>query len=188
MVKEWVMDQDDFDRFLAWLHPDREEAGKKYEEICRRLMKICRARGFVETAAEEITDETINRVIRKVPEIADHYIGDPALYCYGVLRNVMKERDRRPRPPGSLTVPAPDSWDEKEPRYACLDRCMDEQSPEDRRLLLEYYGAEGREKIDQRRQMAEQLGMSDNALRIRLCRLRAALKACVNQCLEQPAG
>jgi hypothetical protein len=31
------MNMDDFDRFLAWLDPNRDEAGRRYEEIRRRL-------------------------------------------------------------------------------------------------------------------------------------------------------
>ena len=183
MVKEWVMNQDDFDRFLRWLDPDRDEACKKYEKICRRIMTICRARSIPEIDAEEIVDETIDRVVRKVPQIADSYKGDPALYCYGVVRHVIHEWLRRPRPLAPL--PWPDSWEEKEPRYACLDRCMDELPPEDKRLVLDYYTDDGRPKIERRRQLAAELGISENALRIRMCRLRAALKDCIQECLKK---
>jgi RNA polymerase sigma factor (sigma-70 family) len=184
MVKEWVMNEDDFDRFLAWLDPDRDEACKKYEKICRRIMTICRARSIPEIDAEEIVDETIDRVVRKVPQIADSYKGDPALYCYGVARNVIHEWLRRHRPPVP-PLPWPDSWEEKEPRYACLDRCLNELPPKDQDLLLDYYALDGREKIKRRRQLAAELGISENALRIRLSRLRAMLKDCIEDCLKQ---
>ncbi len=184
MVKEWDMDQGDFERFLAWLHPDRDEGCMKYQDICRRLMTVCRARGFTEMEAEEIVDETINRVVRKVPEIADFYTGDPALYCYGVLRNVMHEWHRHPTlvPP---PPPPPDDLDQKERLAACLDHCMEKLSAEDRQLVLDYYADKGRAKIERRRELAERLGISENALRIRLTRLRATLKTCILACLEQ---
>jgi DNA-directed RNA polymerase specialized sigma24 family protein len=179
MVKEWVMNHDDFDRFLAWLHPDRDEAAEKYEKIRRRLTKIFESHGCAE--ADDLADETFDRVVRKVPEVADSYVGDPALYCYGVGRKVRLERcHRSPVPP---PLPPPDHWDEREPRYTCLDECMMELPPEDRQLALSYYADEGRTKIERRQKLAEGLGGS-NALRIRMYRIRAALHGCIDDCLK----
>jgi hypothetical protein len=33
MVNKWTLTHDGFNRLLSWLDPDREQAGKKYEEI-----------------------------------------------------------------------------------------------------------------------------------------------------------
>ena len=183
MVKEWVMTQDDFDRFLAWLHPDRDEAGKIHEKIRCRLIKIFESRGMTE--AEEMADDVIDRVIRKVPEVAETYVGDPALYFYGVASKVLLERTRRR--PVPLPVPLPDPWDEKEPRYACLDDCMKKLPPEDQQVAQGYYADDGKTHKDRRQALAEELGVSLNALRIRLCRIRATLKGCISECLQQPA-
>lgn len=185
MAKEWVMNQDDYERFLAWLHPDRDEAYQKYKKICRRIMAVCRAHSIPDLGVEEIVDETISRVVRKLPEIADSYKGDPAPYCYAVARNVMYEWLRRPRPP----VPPPPQplheVEEKERLDRCLEHCLKQLAPEDRRRLLDYYSAEGREKIELRRRLAAELGISENALRIRLSRLRATLKDCIEECLKK---
>ncbi|HJQ27005.1 MAG TPA: hypothetical protein VKA60_24165 [Blastocatellia bacterium] len=180
------MNEDDFDRFLRWLDPDREEAGKKYEKIRCWLMRICRARGRSEAQAEEIADEVITRVVRKLPEIIATYEGPREPYFYGVLRNVLREPD--PPPPAPPPAPSPDDLDEKERRDQCLEHCLQQQSPDDQQLLRDYYTDDGRAKIERRRQLAERLGLSDNALRIRLCRLRAALKGCIEDCLAQAAG
>ncbi|HZT35185.1 MAG TPA: hypothetical protein VFA15_04640, partial [Nitrososphaera sp.] len=69
--------------------------------------------------------------------------------------------------------------------HICLDRCLKELSSKDRRLLLDYYSKDGREKIELRRRLAAELGISENALRIRLSRLRATLKGCIEACLKQ---
>ncbi|MEN3335448.1 MAG: hypothetical protein V7641_4813 [Blastocatellia bacterium] len=180
MVKEWVMNQDDFERFLAWLDPDRDKAGKKYEEIRRRLIKMFESRGCME--AEEMTDDTFDRVVRKVPEIIDSYFGDPALYCYGVGRNVRLERYRKP--PTPMPMPLPDPWDVREPPFACLDRCLKKLKPDDQRVALLYYTGDGRAKIEQRQKLAEELGGS-NALRIRMHRIRVTLRACIDDCLKE---
>jgi len=182
MVKEWVMNQDDFERFLRWLDPDREEAGMRYEKIRHRMIAICRARGKTEARGEEIADEVFNRVVRKLPEIIDTYVGPPEPYIYGVLRKVVLEPDPLPPPP---PPPPPDDPRKKEQRDVCLRHCLKQLPPEDAELLLEYYADDGRAKIERRRELAERLGISENALRIRLHRLRATLKACMDDCLKE---
>src|ERR1044072_6747769 len=96
MKNEWNLTQDAFDKFLTWLNPNREQAATKYEEVRRKLIKIFACRGCAE--AEDLADETINRVIRKMQELIDSYVGDPALYFYGVARNVHLEYVRKSPP------------------------------------------------------------------------------------------
>lgn len=93
--KEWVISQEAFDTMLDWLDADRERAGCKYEAIRLRLIKIFTCRGC--QAAEELADETINRVIGRIVEIANGYRGDPALYFYGVAQKVFLEYSRKVR-------------------------------------------------------------------------------------------
>jgi DNA-directed RNA polymerase specialized sigma24 family protein len=181
------MDQDDFERFLAWLDPDHDKAVMKYKEICRRLTKMFESRGFVE--AEEMADDTFDRVVRKVPEIADSYVGDPARYFYGVARKVLKEWERRRKLFIPLSGPLPDhrndrkDIDNKERLDACLEHCMEKLPAEDRRVARLYYEGDGRAKIEQRQKLAEESGGS-NALRIRMHRIRAVLKDCISECLK----
>ena len=89
MKKEWVLTQDAFDTLLSWLDSDRDRAGTKYETIRLRLIKSFTCRGCWE--AEELADETINRVVSRVPELAGEYRGDPALYFYGVSQRIQLE-------------------------------------------------------------------------------------------------
>jgi len=179
--KEWELTEEAFSRFLTWLHPDPEQAGKKYEDVRRRLIKIFACRGC--TCPEDLADETINRVTRRVPEIAETYVGDPALYFYGVAHNVHLEYVRRkpdPKPP-----PAPDEQSQSEEQYACLEQCMDRLPSHSRDLVLVYYQEEKHAKIGLRKQLAARLGIPLNALRIRACRIRMNLHECVVECLKQ---
>jgi len=89
MSKEIVITQEGFNTLLSWLDRNRETAGQKYEKIRRRLIRIFYGRGCFE--AEELADETINRVIRKLPQLLDDYAGEPALYFYGVANNIYQE-------------------------------------------------------------------------------------------------
>ncbi|HEX8186510.1 MAG TPA: sigma-70 family RNA polymerase sigma factor [Blastocatellia bacterium] len=184
MKNEWNLTQEAFDKFLAWLNPNREQAAKKYEEVRRKLIKIFACRGCLE--AEDLADETINRVIRKVQQIIDSYVGDPALYFYGVARNVHLEHVRKSPP--ALPIPPSDTPQQKEEQCECLERCLDKLSAENRRLVLEYYKDERRAKIDHRKELAERLGIAPNALRIRMHRVRASLQDCVATCMNKASA
>ena len=181
MKKKWALSQESFDALLDWLDPDREQAGLKYEQIRRNLIRIFINRGCDE--AEDLADETINRVVSKLDEIKKEFTGDPARYFYGVANKILLEFQRR-KPPQPPPFP-PDDSNRIEQEYRCLEHCISQLSEENRELLLLYYQAEGREKIEQRKLLAERLGIAPNALRIRAFRIRTALQQCVEQCVER---
>jgi RNA polymerase sigma factor (sigma-70 family) len=180
---------DNFDELLSWLHSDREQAGRKYEDIRRRLIRVFIHRGC--TTAEDLADETITRVTRKVQEVKATYNpgDDPALYFYGVARNVYREYfKRRPEPLLSPPpAPSPEATDDSSLQYDCLEKCLKLMTPPNRELIMEYYqGAEGA-KIESRKKLASRLGLALNALRIRAHRIRAELKKCVLECVKETA-
>jgi DNA-directed RNA polymerase specialized sigma24 family protein len=178
MNKEWVLTQAALDNLLAWLSPNRDEAGAKYEAIRARLIKLFTCRGCAE--AEDLADETINRVISKLGNLAEDYRGEPALYFYGVAKKVRQEYQKqkfRPAPPPAIPR------DDVEEEYACLEQCMRTFPPDQKRVLIEYYQGEKRAKINNRKRLAREMGIALNALRIRAHRLRAGLQRCVEECL-----
>ncbi|HEX8500673.1 MAG TPA: hypothetical protein VF659_08785 [Pyrinomonadaceae bacterium] len=183
MKHERPVTQAAFDSLLSWLDPDRERAAAKYELIRRRLIKLFTCRGRHD--AEELADETINRVTLKAAEVAPAYVGDPSLYFYGVAQKVLLEslRKRPPQPPA--TPPPADEPEETEREFECLERCMQELTPDNRELVLDYYRNERRAKIDHRKELAARRGIAPNALRIRVHRLRATLQECVRGCLGE---
>jgi len=182
----WDLNQEAFDELLAWLNPDRERAGRKYEDIRQRLIRIFMHRGCL--TAEDLADKTINKVARKVSEIKVYYVGDPALYFCGVARNVYAEYYKGlvelPVVTEIIPAPVPDDLDESELEHECLERCLGEMKPKDQELLLEYYREEGGAKIEQHQDTARRLGITVNALRIIICRLRASFKKCMRKCVE----
>jgi DNA-directed RNA polymerase specialized sigma24 family protein len=183
MDQENTLTQAAFDSLLAWLDADRDRAGKKYESIRLRLIKIFTCRGRPD--AEELADETINRVTTKVHVLAKEYVGDPALYFYGVAQKVFLESVRKPAHAAAPPARTAADSDEREREYECLERCMERLPRESRGLVLEYYRDEKRAKIDHRKELAERLGIAPNALRIRAHRIRVALQRCVLTCLDE---
>jgi DNA-directed RNA polymerase specialized sigma24 family protein len=179
--KKWALTQEAFDALLAWLDPEREQAGKRYEDIRNRLIKIFACRACHEP--EDLADEAINRVAKRVGEIARTYSGDPALYFYGVGNNVHLEYLRKRMP--QLAMPPAPSPDEFEQEYECLDRCMSRLPDDSRELVLQYYQEEKKARIEHRKVLAEKWGIALNALRIRAHRIRTTLRQCVQDCLVQ---
>lgn len=178
-MEKSYLTQDSFDNLLRWLNSDRERAGEKYEDIRFGLIQFFKSRGA--DSAEELADETINRVASKLPQIADNYIGDPTSYFYGVAKKVQLEYFRRQR---SVVLPAEISSFEKEEYeviYSCLERCLAQLPPKHRELLIAYY-REG--KLHRRKELREKLGVRSGALRVRVYRLKNHLEKCVRMCLE----
>ncbi|MET0624249.1 MAG: sigma-70 family RNA polymerase sigma factor [Pyrinomonadaceae bacterium] len=183
MKHERPVTQAAFDSLLSWLDPDRERAAEKYEQIRRRLIILFTCRGRLD--AEDLADETINRVTVKADEVARSYVGDPSLYFYGVARNVYREALRQRPHPAPAPPPDPAETEQTEREYDCLMRCLGELPEPSRELVLGYYHDDRSAKIDHRKELAARLGVAQNALRIRVHRLRATLQECVNRCLAR---
>jgi DNA-directed RNA polymerase specialized sigma24 family protein len=192
LKKNWEQTPLSFRRLLAWLDEGADTGGERYLEVRRRLISYF-ARKQAD-AADELADETLNRVARRLEE--EGSIPDaPARYCYIVARYVFLEslrahrrRFEKPMDDGRRDIPAPLPDRERgmrEVRLACLDRCLARLDADERDLILQYYQGEQREKIEQRRQLAARLQLTSNALAIRASRLRTHLESCVKRCSEQ---
>lgn len=190
---------EDFDRLLAWLDPDREKAGARYNQICARLARRFEqlARRFGRLGCPDpllLTGRTIDRVVEKLPKLIQTYKGDPEPYFYAVAYKVFQEYLREPTPeplpdsdlPGedARTLPEP-SEDEDEAMHACLDRCLEQLGSDEREMILDYYRGGRGEKIRLRKEQARRLGITLANLRLRARRVRVKLKQCVTDCLRE---
>jgi len=189
--KEWSLTADAFEQLLGLLDHDRDRAGQKYENVRRKLMEFFEARGS--ESPDEQTDETINRVARKIVE--GEKIESLDRYFYGVARLVwlesLRARDKAPIALDLVPTPiAPNKEEqirehqEQEQKFQCFEGCLSNLSPEHRTLIVDYYREEGGLKIDHRKRHAERLNMSLNALRLRACRIKAELATCIDACLK----
>jgi DNA-directed RNA polymerase specialized sigma24 family protein len=181
-----------FTKLLNRLDADRERAGEKYEDLRRTLVRFFewRAAPF----PEEQTDETFNRIARKLDEGIE--IVNIGGYCYEVARLVCLEarkgRDSRRAPLDEVKVEAiaPDLTEtvEKEQRLTCLDDCLRVLPTESRELIQEYYSDKKRGRIDRRKALADSLGLRRDALANRAQRVRDKLEQCVTQCLRKKSA
>jgi DNA-directed RNA polymerase specialized sigma24 family protein len=172
--------QERFAGFLAWLGPDESSAGEEYERLRFRLCTFFSQRQC--TFADELADETINRVILKYSSEA---IENKVAYFYGVARNVYRESLRKERIHLDIADVAIAAKAPEEPSFSreCLDKCLERLSPESKSLLLDYFSEARLAKVQLHRRISESLDMSQTALRMRIMRTKQKLKTCVQECM-----
>jgi DNA-directed RNA polymerase specialized sigma24 family protein len=139
---------------------------------------------------EDLADETISRVLGKLPEIAATYEGDPLRFIHAVARNVYREYSRRPRTVSledrdQFPKTSRDEVSSKEEAHDCLESCLSKLNEVDRRLIREYYRYDKLAKVDRRKTLAAELGMAMNTLRIKAFRIRHRLSGCVLDCAKK---
>jgi RNA polymerase sigma factor (sigma-70 family) len=190
MKKERDPMPEEFEKLIAWLDSDRDAAGKKYETIRSRLIRIFVSRGCGE--ADSLADEVMNRVAVRIDKVAETYEGDPAKCFQGFAEKVYLEylRDQRQRsdidPPVQSIPPADErEHGEREQEDECLTRCMAELTPAESDLFRRYFQEEKRAKINARKKFAAEFRLTANALRIKAHRLRWRLRQCMFACLNE---
>jgi DNA-directed RNA polymerase specialized sigma24 family protein len=191
---EWTLTKDSLKRLFNWLDKGVGSDGVAYVEMRRRLSEYFARKNC--PTADDLADETLTRVARRLEEEDINLVETPARYCYIVARFVFLEHLRETRahsmlarsgnvalqPSAPSVVAGAETTDVREKLLACLEKCIHELDPLNRRIITRYYIGSERVKIDNRRELADSLGLSVNALAIRACRIRSRLEACVRRC------
>ena len=175
-----------FDKLLVSLSSDRDEAGKIYESLRIRLIRFFEWRGC--GSADILADQTFDRVMRKIDEGDE--ITSPRGYINAVANYIFLENFD----PGRLTeldeeLTSSPSYatqferQDEDPVIECFDNCLNKLPQDNKKLIMAYYQEEKGAKIDLRRQLAKELGIPMNALRIRAHRIRKTLEECIQNCL-----
>lgn len=199
LKKDWTLNPEAFRQFLSWLDGGVDSYGERYLEMRDRLVRYFDRRNCL--SPDDLADETLNRVARKLEEKGEIVGASPAHYCYIVAKFVFLEFLRRlesnqksldhtegaERGIAGLVVPARPGEDAvaKEKLFECLEKCLGKLQPEDRELILDYYRGEQRAKIERRAELAARFGLTLNALSIRACRIRSKLEICVSACVQR---
>jgi RNA polymerase sigma factor (sigma-70 family) len=180
-----------FESLLRLLDPERERAGEKYEQLRRKLIKFFEWNSCF--PPEDLADETFKRLEHKIDKVQ---IVDVGGFTWGIAKNVRQET--RKQAGRTLHIPDlerregswPDPYDseeaigekiQQERRLKCLQLCLQRMAKSDRELFLAYHNVSG-ESLPYRREMAQRLGLTLGALRVRVNRLRAQLEKCARQC------
>lgn len=191
MKKSTVLRQEDFDNLLAWLAPEREEAGRKYEEIRQGLIRLFRFRGCNDPLS--LADETINRLATKVSSLNKEGEYKTITYFYGFASKIYLEYlNQRKGKETQLEMVSPllnkhevNLVENDNENHQCLDDCLAKLETRDKELILTYYSQEKKAKLDLRKKLAQSLNLNTGALHVRVYRLRLTLKKCIEDCLNK---
>ena len=192
MSRDSPVPPESFEEILAWLNPNREVAAAMYVQLRHDLAKIFTFRGCADP--EGLTDEVFDRVAKKIEEVRPTYVGDPRFYFRAVANNLVKEDLKKAKTQVSLegtelreltTIESDE--DNAEDMEECLRSCLQKLSAENRKLIVEYFAKEKQAKIDHRRELAQQFGISVENLRVKVYRIRVSLQGCIERCLKSKA-
>lgn len=187
MKQVWELNPQSFEKMLDWLDKDREIAGQKYEAIRLRLIKVLNYRGCLD--GESLADEAIDRVTRKIDQLAETYEGDPAYYFLNVANKIYLEHRRKPASvelsDNLAKLPEPETKEDFQPEYECLKKCLANLSDPKRDFILDYYQENKKKKIAGLQRIADSEGIELTSLHMRAFRLRESLQKCVLKCLAE---
>lgn len=183
MGKDRTITPEQYQRLLQWLDPDEERAALAYLEIRRRIETFFAARRFQH--AEDLTDIVFERVLQRVEDWAAQPDRKPIIFFFGVAKKVVLEQNNHPEQVELPLNLKAQIEEDKETLAVCLEKCLARLSVEKRAMVLAYYEDERRARIDHRRELAKKYGMSENALRLQVFRVRNELEIWLRKCMEQ---
>lgn len=185
-----------FEKLLQRLDPDPQQAESKFLELRTKLIDFVDWQGGVSVV--DLADDTLTRVARRLEEGIQ--TDDISKYALGVARFVLKEHWRsfergavslERLGPSQHPVIDPFFEQEKSAQTAredvlleCLRECLGSLPEDERDLLVGYYQYDGRPRIDMRKRLAEEFGLSQNGLRLKAHRLRRKLQSLFEKCLS----
>jgi RNA polymerase sigma factor (sigma-70 family) len=185
MAKKTNLTPELFEALLGWLDSNKEAAGQKYERIRLRLIIFFAGKLFVN--AEDLADETLDRVAQKVQEKDFSHQSSVDSYIYSVARYIALESNREKilfdELPTEISVSTADtSANHRQMNF--LENCLSQLSPLNRRIFIEYYLIAEKNADSLRQQLADEIGISLTALRVRIYRIRQILMNCVKNCQD----
>ena len=90
--RNWTLTEAAFQRLLSCLDDGTDSGGEKFLEMRRRLVGYFDRKNCLN--ADELADESLNRVARRLEEEGTIQSDTPAKYCYIVARFVFMEQLR----------------------------------------------------------------------------------------------
>lgn len=168
---------------LTFLDADPGRAEERYRRLRDKLIKFFEWNGCHQ--AEDLADETVFRVMRRLSEgVSIRRLDEPYLFFHGVAVHVLAEwrrrKERSEQPLEGLRDRADRAWRASSTALAeCVRESLKRLTSEALEVLESYY------LDDHRVDLASRLDLSPNALRIRVHRIKIRLLADVKACIER---
>ena len=177
--RRWTLDKSGLESLLNAFDPDREQASQEYEALRERLIRFFEWNHT--DAPEELADEALDRLAHRMSSNEGEIL-DPAKFAVGIARLLLKEHWRETcRKEEAIAAMAQCNREaarreqervHQEERVAMLEQCLEAIAEPSRILIQRYFSAESRTQIQHRQKLAEEYGISANALRNRVMRIR----------------
>jgi DNA-directed RNA polymerase specialized sigma24 family protein len=179
------IEQQSFDRLLKWLDIDREQAGERYELLYTKLVALFE--WWSCPSPQDLADRTLDRAAVLLQNDPESSAEQPYSFLRRIARYIfledLHEREKeREAAYETRSTRSAENARELETRLNCMERCMLMLPPESRELITRYYAEKGRTAMEIREQQAKDLRITPIALRIRICRIRQELMACIGEC------
>jgi DNA-directed RNA polymerase specialized sigma24 family protein len=190
-LKEEILQKEALERILNLLGPSKEEAAAEYRRLHQRLCRFFEWNNVQDPM--ELADEAIDRLAnRGTAEDGGKPILNPSAYALGIARLLLQEEARRQQKKieviRHLETQGSDSTSHAEAMDRALQHCLARLRPETRKMLEQYYLHQGSDKVKLHQRLAEDLGITVNALRNRALRGRQELEACMRAFLGEDLG
>lgn len=191
MKKSHELISENFNDLLNWFSENQEEAGERYEEIRKGLIRFFYLKGCADP--EDLADETFNRVASKfsVLDLSEKtkflsvFYGFASKICLEYLKspkNMEIEFNAHFHAPAVTEDSAAESADKK---HDCFKKCLANLQVEESDLIVEYYNCGQGAKNKHRKELAEKFNISLGALQIKAFRLRKILRKCIEKCAAE---
>jgi RNA polymerase sigma factor (sigma-70 family) len=189
-MADWVLTGPAFEMLLKSL----ESSGADYVAVRDRIHKLLLCNRVREADIEDLIDKAFDRTAKRIEEGVE--VRNPVSYITQVARYLVMEYWDSPerRVDGSdseqsfldgLKRGDENDRTELEGRLECLEKCAAGLPEAERQRVIDYYYDERRVKINNRKRIAEGLGISLNNLRVRMHRTREKLEKCILACLKK---
>lgn len=177
--------QADFKRFLKWLASEGNDSAEVYEHIRNVLIKIFNAKGF--QSADEMADETIDRVISKIDELEKNYDGKKLHYFLSVARFIqlehLKKRTFEIEIEKLEAMPDRNRFQDDDEIFSTnillLKECLKKLNRKNRSIIWDYFNVSKKNKIEKHKKIAEKFSLTHNSLRIKVFRIKKNLAECI---------
>lgn len=176
---EFNSDQIVFDKLFRLLEPGAVSVEAGFQRCRFKLIKFFGWRRCDDP--ENLADETIARLLKNVRAGQEISADNPYSYVYAIASNVFKEFVRDKKKSG-VTTEIEEIKDRTLPMPAmdCKRQCLEQLTAEKQELLARYYL-----DPDDRNEIAREYGLSLNALRLQIYRIKAGLRRCWEDCLKR---
>ncbi|PYT01611.1 MAG: hypothetical protein DMF63_01835 [Acidobacteria bacterium] len=177
---------------LNQLDSDPMAAASKYEDLRIKIVHLLHWRGCSESHSDDLADVALDRIAARLG--AGEIIENINAYAAGVARFVWLEHSRKNRLdavgddlPETPVAPDTEYLDDDDSRTRCLRRCVATKLDDaETNLIVGYYDTDAGEKTKEaRKRLADSLGLTMNALKVKACRLRIRLERCIDECVAR---